>query len=194
MTRNVAITIIFVVAARIDHPLLNTDEKAIIFIDCLVFICEITPTIPVDRQNTTENLFIRLWMSAIGMVFCQVIKTVAVVFSIFLMISTIHWCTGAEAIFIMMAAVATVSAVLFNATFDLTNIIMTTSEDATDWMMKYLIILSLFHLFFLAFSIIVNLRLLVSMAIHADSHLFLEVMRIGEVATPTLNAGRRLIF
>jgi len=40
----------------------------------------------------------------------------------------------------------------------------------------------------------VNLRLLVSIAIHVENHLFLDTMRIGEVRIPALNAGRRLIL
>lgn len=194
MARNVTITMVFAVAARIDHPLLNTEEKAIIFIACFVFICETTPVAPVTRQNGVESLLFRLCTSMIGMIFCQVISTVEVFFSIFLMISTIHWWIGAEAIFIMMAVIATASAVSFNVVFDPTSITMTTSDDATDWMMKYLIILSLFHLFFLVFSTMVKLRLLVSIAIHVENHLFLEAIRIGEVRIPALNAGRRLII
>lgn len=185
---------VLVVAAMIAQPLLNTEEKAIIFITCLVFICETTPIAPVARQNGVDILLFRLWISIIGIVFCQVIRTVEVLFSIFLMISTIHWCTGAEAIFIMTAVVATASAISFIVVLELTSITMITRDDATDWIMKYLIILSLFHLFFLVFSIMVNLRLLVSIAIHVENHLFLDTMRIGEVRIPALNAGRRLIL
>lgn len=124
--------IVFVMAARIDHLLLNTEEKAIIFMVCLVFICDNTPIAPVVRQNVVDSLLFRLWMSRIGIAFCQVIRTVEVGFSIFLMISTIHWCTGAEAIFIMIAAVAMASADSFIVTFDLINITMTTIDEATD--------------------------------------------------------------
>jgi len=94
----------------------------------------------------------------------------------------------------MMAAVATSSAISFILVLELTSSTITTIDEATDWMMKYLIILSLFHLFFLVFSIIVNLKLLTSIEIHVEIHLFLEIMMIGDVTIPVLNAGMRLIF
>jgi len=93
-----------------------------------------------------------------------------------------------------MAAVATSSAISFILVLELTSSTITTIDEATDWMMKYLIILSLFHLFFLVFSIIVNLKLLTSIEIHVEIHLFLEIMMIGDVTIPVLNAGMRLIF
>jgi len=83
-------TMVFVMAAMIAQLLLNTEEKAIIFMVCFVFIWEITPMAPVVRQNAMEILLFRLWISMIGIVFCQVIRIVEVIFSIFLMISTIH--------------------------------------------------------------------------------------------------------
>jgi len=147
-TMNDAIDEIFVPAAKISHLLWNTEDRAMIFMNIFVFDCEIAPIIPVVTQNATMALLFVVCAITVGMVFCQVMAMVAGVFSIFFMISTIHWCMGAAAIF-SMTAVRTIVSVTFVAeifVFARDAIIIT--EDATAWIIKYFSIPSLFHLFF----------------------------------------------
>lgn len=148
------------------HLMLNTDDRPIIFFVFVVVYCLIDPTIADMITPVVVIFLVFIDMINAGAIFCHVIRTVRFFSLIFSVISMNHVCSGAAAIFIMIAIVNTAFDVSLSSIIVDANMI----ADAVDCTRKYFIGLSL--LFFFVVSILENAIVFISSEIHTISHEF----------------------
>jgi len=103
MVRN-AIVVLFLIVSDIKiHPLLKIEDRAMVFMDSFVFICSDDPMIMDVTMNGQIICVLVKDVMNNGANFCQVIAMAAVLCLIVSVTLMNHWCTGAAAIFTIIA-------------------------------------------------------------------------------------------
>lgn len=174
------------------HARLNTEDRAIICLTLVLFICIILPNIALIRINGRIIIFVWNIIRYVGASFCHVIRIVEAFHSVHSTILMNHCWNGDDATF-TIRAITVISIIMFTVTLFFVKItLMMNIPDAIDWMMKYFILLSLVFFFLLSLSFMMEqkARVFNSSMIQIDTHEFINKQQILVVIIMVIKIGR----